>query len=561
MVTSLTCYLLGVVLWQTPIRGYIAKTKLGIEGGDKIDTDWVRQELQDDDFLRASMKRARAAMLKAQGNTSDAPKTPYPQSVDLRQAKAAVGLVTGPRVTSEFSITYFSDHQIEALEMADAMAEELVDRRQQIALRKKSWSQNHEQAAELDNALEAQRQSLLHLEDFLDTFFGRMLSASEGSSQARTRPRQLGASNASGPQASGETTVRTVAWQVSPGVPAEISPVESSEAEVNPHWMKLQKELNKLYDLRGARQKQFGEGHAQVREVDERIKAVMQELDGTPREMEIDNPHFRPLTRMPPVDEGNKPVETRGPQLPEVSLPDEAEPEPSEAESGPHSQYRMAPAPEEIFPEDDAPPTVENRFDPESASDGPSPTVLLMRRLTTDARKFFLLKQDFDASQQAVRKAERAAREVSTVEELLASSPAMVVESAQVSSLVGGSPSAPKIVLLSGISLFVGLGLSLMTRSKASQQCLQSVEDMEEMLPIPVVGALTGNRSAASSSRNGRWSRLLRAVILASEVTLMLLVCAMFFLALLDSELTAHFARDPFSAMTEVFTRISTGRL
>jgi len=526
LVTALTCYLLGIMLWQTPIRGYVALTTVGVEGAEEPQLRWFRRQLKDDEFIRSALKKANHNRGEA------APIT----SVQVRRAKDAVGMLEDKRPGS-ISLTYFDADRAQALLVADALTTELIERNRNAALRTAVQAENQQLSAEFQTAEKRVEDSKRSLNEFLVSFFSRISSGEQTDSDSASNP--------------WPAIFRLVAWSEEEGLGLADSPLLSGGEQVNPHWMSLQKQLNRLYDLRQTRQQAVGVDHPSLREIDQKINDITRELDQTPRQLEIENPHFRPLRRMPPVEQ----EEIAPPESVAVAPPAAQPAAAPELPSVPAQAPPVAPprAQAVMIPADSATPVVE----PAKEDSRPPSARRLFDQFVTESRKYFLLKQAVDLAERDLAKQKQRLREPLEEDRLLQGSPALVLQSSQISKELGGPPSRTRVGMLGCFALLVGLAFSRVTRSKASYERLQNVVDVEATLPVPVVAALTGTETESASAGSARFARIIRAVVLTCEVTLMILVLAMFYLALQDSELTAHFARDPFSAMTEVYRRFT----
>jgi len=468
LVTSLTVFLLGIILWQSPVRGYIAKTSVGFEslGDDRKDTvAAIHAEMVKPAFVRAVHQRLDPDL-----------KTDL-EDVTLRRWQDALGVIPDEAGRPRFHITVLVKDREEAIQLTNAFAAELVAQRQDAALRKGVVQQNQALAAKVALAKANEQKSLSELKAFLEEHFSRLGSADD---ESRTSSLNTHAD------------VELVAWQED--TETGKAPELSEGGVLNPAWVKALGALNAAHDRRD---------RALILNspADPQIEAINKEIDELDAALE---------------------------KIPRTVVAEEGLTEPNVAEA---------------IISDAAPTTVVND-DTWSALAGDRQVYRMLRGKVEDARA-------------ELATATEDAELPLNIETALAGQPAYQIGAAEISTQIGGRPEPKHILIVGLIATIFGITLALATPSRESVAAMQTVEEARR-LPLPVAGALQRGHTGTPPTRR---QKLTRCVVFVCELSLLLMICALFFIALIDSQITIDFAEDPLTAIAEVFHRVASGKL
>ena len=122
--------------------------------------------------------------------------------------------------------------------------------------------------------------------------------------------------------------------------------------------------------------------------------------------------------------------------------------------------------------------------------------------------------------------------------------------------LQGGRAGANSVIFLSVLALGLGALAGCMAGPEEDVTTFTSVGEVETRLSLPIIGEI--GRAVGRRAKGGLMSRVRMATFAtrASEFTLAILVVGFISIAVMDSPYAPTFLRDPFSAISQVVSRI-----
>lgn len=134
-----------------------------------------------------------------------------------------------------------------------------------------------------------------------------------------------------------------------------------------------------------------------------------------------------------------------------------------------------------------------------------------------------------------------------------------VITPPSVQGQVGGRPSASRVAVIGGMSLFSGLAFAWGLGSLSGLRRVNSLLELENLLDLPVVGQLSLDPAGQATTRLVFRGRVLRGATLLAEVILGLLVVVYLAGVFQSSGVTSGLREDPFAAIPQTIVEALRG--